>query len=45
MSNMTTLWVSQATKKRFNSFGVKGETDDQLLNWLMDQAEKAKARG
>jgi hypothetical protein len=28
--------VKKATKKRFDSFGRRGETDDQLLNRLLD---------
>jgi len=35
--------VKKVTKKRFDSFGVKGETDDQLLNRLLDELlEKAR---
>jgi hypothetical protein len=33
--------VKKVTKKRFDAFGTKGETDDALLNRLLDKLEKA----
>ena len=33
---MVTLNVKESTKKRFNDHGVKGQTDDTLLNHLLD---------
>lgn len=36
MSEYTSMRVKKATKKRFDSFGRRGETDDQLLNRLLD---------
>lgn len=34
--------VKKATKKRFDSLGVKGETDDALLNRLLDELEQLR---
>jgi len=42
MAGKTTLWVTDDTKRRLRSFGQRGETDDQVLNWLMDEADKKK---
>jgi hypothetical protein len=34
------IWVTQETMTRFNGFGIRGVTADQLLNHLLDLAEK-----
>ena len=40
MSEYTSMRVRKTTKKRFDSFGERGETDDQLLNRLLDELEE-----
>ena len=34
-----TMNVRESTKKRFNEHGIKGQTDDQLLNVLIDNSD------
>jgi len=41
----TTIRVKKTTMKRFDVFGNKGETDDQLLNRLLDEIVQCRARG
>jgi hypothetical protein len=40
----TTIGVSRKTKKRFDSFGCKGETDEELLNRIMNELEEYRRR-
>lgn len=40
----TTLGISKKTKTRFNGFGNKGETDDELLNRIMDELIEYRRR-
>ena len=38
------MGISKKTKKRFDGFGCKGETDDRLLNRIMDMLEEYQRR-
>lgn len=40
----TTLGIRKKTKERFNAFGAKGETDDELLNRIMDELLEYRRR-
>jgi len=42
MGEDTSMRIKRKTKKRFDTFGRKGETDDQLLNRLLDELEKLR---
>lgn len=42
MREDTTIRLKRTTRERFNSIGVRGETDDELLNRLLDELEKAR---
>ena len=44
MREDTSMRIKRKTKKRFDKFGHKGETDDQLLNRLLDELEEARKK-
>ena len=39
MREDTTVRIKRTTKKRFDDLGKRGETDDALLNRLLDELE------
>jgi hypothetical protein len=43
MIDKKAIWVTQETMTRFNGFGIRGETADQLLNFLMDAYDQYQA--
>lgn len=46
MEDKTSVGIERSTKDRLDSHGKKGETYDELLNRLMDDAEHlGKVRG
>ena len=40
----TTIGLTRKTKKRFDEFGVKGETDEELLNRIMNELTEYRRR-
>jgi hypothetical protein len=40
MSEDTSMRIKKITKKRFDSYGAKGEKDDALLNRLLDEIDE-----
>ena len=42
--DITTLRLRKGTKKRLNKFGERGDSDEDILNKLMDLAEGIKKK-
>ncbi len=44
MSDITTIQLSKETKEKISSFGVKGESYDDILNRIYSMAVKVQLR-